>query len=64
MSIVTCFALTGGLAPTKGGVRGGDIGESWLESLLISEKGRGLGTTNRAASGFSEDWELFLRRRR
>ena len=58
MSVTWCiifhFILTGGLAPTSGGVRGGDIDESWLESLLISENGRGLGTTNRQ-SEFNED---------
>lgn len=56
--------LTDGLDPTNGGVKGGVIDESWLESLLISENGRGLGKTNREESGFNEDWELFLCRRR
>lgn len=43
---VNFSSLTGGLAPTSGGVKGGVVEELWLESLLMSEKGRGFGTTN------------------
>ena len=60
VDVCRVVVLTGGFAPTNGGVSGGVIEDSSLQSLLMSEKGRGLGRTNNAESGFSEDCELFL----
>ena len=54
------YELTGGLAATKGGVRGGDNTDLSFKSLLISENGRGLGTTNAFTLGFNRVCEWLL----